>query len=474
MRQVKVSRRGLLAAGALGAAAPTTAIATPALGAPTSVAYDVGAPMAAPTFPSGWRDASRIVTSMQAGHGWTSTGTIGGSNFNDSAVFVRGSRSASITTNGAGATATLRRFGLPAIDLTGKALRLLLRVDNYTRVNTLNFFVGTSGLANNVKWRFNAHTSSSQIGLAGDWLVVTLQWSEINTVAGAYTLSPTGAPSTTSGFTDMQIQVSDKGTGPVTLWLQAVELIDSAVSTWPNGIVSITFDDSNASARLAIQKMDTLGFRGTQYTIADAIGTPGRLTLAELRSLQAMSGWEIAGHSYASAAHATRYPNLTAQQVDDDARSLKAWLVSNGFHGDSFAYPGGQYEKTVDGVPVDQLVARYFGSARTILSEVGVSTHAAIDAIPAAMPYRMRALSSVSSLSSGPNKPSKLTAAGGMLDKVASNGGWLNLVFHQIVTGAPTDPAEITQADFNLIMDAIAARGIPVIPVSDVVRRAGV
>lgn len=430
--------------------------------------------MLAPAFPSGWRDASSIVTSMQAGHGWATAGTVGGFNLNDSVVFVRGSQSASITTNGAGATATLRRFGLPAINLTGKALRLLLRVDNYTQVNTLNFFVGTSGLANNFKWRFNANTTSSQIGMAGDWVVVTLQWSEINTVAGAYTLSPTGAPSTTGGFTDMQIQVSDQGTGPVTLWLQAVEIIGSAVSTWPNGIISVTFDDSIDSARLAMRKMDTLGFRGTQYTIADAIGTPGKLTLAELRSMQTMSGWEIAGHSYASSAHNTRYPNLTAQQVDDDARNLKAWLVSNGFHGDSFAYPGGRYENTVDGVPVDQLVARYFGTARTILSEVGVSTHAAIDAIPAAMPHRMRGLSSVSSLSSGPNKPTRLTGAGGMLDRVASNGGWLNLVFHQIVAGAPTDPLEITQTDFDMIMDAIAARGIPVIPVSDVVRRAGV
>ncbi|MEO3927904.1 polysaccharide deacetylase family protein [Micromonosporaceae bacterium B7E4] len=414
-----------------------------------------------------------MVTAMQAGHGWTAAGTIGGSNLNDTAVFVRGSRSASITTNGAGATATLRRFGLPAINLTGKALRLLLRVDNYTRVNSLSFFVGTSGMANNLKWRFNASTRSSQIGLAGDWVTVTLQWSEINTVAGAYRLSPTGAPSTTAGFTDMQIQVSDKGTGPVTLWLQAVEVIDSGVSMWPDGIVSVTFDDSNASARLAIRKMDALGFPGTQYTIADAIGTPGKLTLAELRSLQDTSGWEIAGHSYGSSAHATRYPKLTAQQVDDDARELKAWLVSNGFHGDSFAYPGGQYEKTVDGVPVDQLVARHFGSARTILSEVGVSTHAAIDACPAAMPHRMRGLSSISSLSKGPNNHRKLTGKGGMLDRVATNGGWLNLVFHQIVTGAPKDPAEISQTDFNMIMDAIAARGIPVISVSDVVHRAG-
>lgn len=431
-----------------------------------------GSPM--PARRSGWRDASSVVTSMQASHGWTTSGTIGGSNLNDTTTFVRGSQSASITTNGAGATATLRRFGLPAIDLTGKALRLVLRCSDYTRINTLNFFIGTSSLANNFKWRFNSATASSQIGMAGDWVVVTLQWSEINTVAGTFTLGPTGAPSVTTGFTDMQLQVSDKGTGAVTLWLQAVEVIDSAVSTWPKGIISVTFDDSNDSARLAIPKMDTLGMRGTQYTIADAIGTAGKLTIGELRSLQNMSGWEIAGHSFASSAHTARYPTLTAQQVDDDARQLKGWLVSNGFNGDSFAYPGGQYETTSDGVPVDRLVSRYFGSARTILAEVGVSTHSTIDAIPAAMPHRMRALSSVSSLTTGQGNPTTLTAAGGMLDKVASNGGWLNLVFHRIVTAAPTDPAEITQTDFNTVMDAIAARGIPVIPVSDVIRRTGI
>lgn len=438
-----------------------------------SLAAKVGVGGTAPARASGWRDASSIVTSMQAGHGWTTSGTLGGSNLGDTTVFTRGSQSASITTNGAGATATLRRFGLPTIDLTGKALRLVLRCSDYTRVNTLNFFIGTSSLANNFKWRFNAFTSSNQIGMAGDWVVVTLQWSEINTVAGTFTLSPTGAPSTRSGFTDMQIQVSDKSTGPVTLWLQAVEVIDSAVTTWPKGIISVTFDDSNDSARLAQPKLDVLGFRGTQYTIADAIGTAGKLTMGELRSLQNNSGWEIAGHSYASSAHAARYPTLTAQQVDDDARSLKEWLVSNGFQGDSFAYPGGRYELTTDGVPVDQLVSRYFGTARTILSEVGVSTHTSIDAIPAAMPHRLRALSSVSSLTTGQGNPTTLAATGGMLDKVASNGGWLNLVFHRIVTVAPTDPAEITLTDFNTLMDAIAARGIPVMPVSDVVRRAG-
>lgn len=430
-------------------------------------------PMLAPATRGGWRDVSSIITSMQAGHGWTTFGTIGSSNLNDTTTYTRGTQSASVTTNGAGAAASLRKLAGSALNLTGKALRLVLRVSDCTKLTSLNFFVGTGGLANTFKWRFNALTASSQIGRPGEWIVVTLQWSELNAASGTFTLSSTGVPSVTTGFTDLQFQATDNGTGGVTVWLQAVEVIDAAVTTWPKGIVSITFDDSNSSANLARPKMETLGFRGTQYTIADAIGTAGKLTLAELRSLQNMSGWEIAGHSYASSAHTARYPTLTAQQVDDDARNLRAWLVSNGFTGDSFAYPGGQYELTSDGVPVDDLVARYFGSARSILSNVNVSTHSAIDAIPAAMPYRLRGMSSVSSLSVGSNNPTTLTGTGGMLDKIANSGGWLSLVFHQITAGAPTDPVQCSQTDFNTVMDAIAARGIPVLPVSDVIRRGG-
>lgn len=424
----------------------------------------------APSIRSVWRDVSSIVTNMQAGHGWTASGAAS-SNLNDTVTFTRGTQSASITTNGTGTAANLRRLAGTAVDLTGKALRLVLRVSDLTLVNTLNFFVGTGSLANNFKWRFNSLTASSKIGKAGEWIVVTLQWSELNLAAGAFTISATGAPSVTTGFTDLQIQVTDLTTGPVTVWLQAVEIIDAATTQWPKGIVSVTFDDSNSSANLARPKMDTLGYRGTQYTIADAIGTSNKLTLAELRSLQNMSGWEIAGHSYAGAAHTARYPTLTAAQVDDDLRNLRSWLVSNGFTGDSFAYPGGQYENTTDGVPVSDLVARYFSSGRTILSSTNVSTHSTIDAIPAAMPHRLRGMSSISSLSVGTNNPTTLTAAGGMLDKVAVNGGWLGLVFHQIVTGVPTAATDCSQTDFNTIMDAIASRGIPVLPVSEVLRR---
>jgi hypothetical protein len=41
---------------------------------------------------------------------------------------------------------------------------------------------------------------------------------------------------------------------------------------------------------------------------------------------------------------------------------------------------------------------------------------------------------------------------------------------HEITAGAAANANQCSQADFDSIMDAIAARGIPVLPVGDVLR----
>lgn len=414
-----------------------------------------------------WRPASWM-QNFQTGHGWTTTGTVGSSNLNDTSTFVRGTQCATITSNGAGASGNLARTGMTATDLTGKAIRLLLKVDDTTHVSSLNFFVGTSGMANNFKWRCWNVTSSTRMIQSGEWVTVTLQWADVNLAAGSYSLSANGVPSTTSGFTDMMFQVVDDAGGTVTAHLQTVELIPDTTTTFPSGVVSITFDDSWKSVHdYARPAMDTYGYRGTTYTIAEAIGSDSQhLSLADLRSVQDLSGWEVAGHAYMAAAHTARYPSLTAQQVEDEVRNLKAWLVSNEFTSDAFAFPGGQFGVTTDGVPVDQLVSKYFNTGRSI-NYLGTT-----EMFPPAMPRRMRALSSIGSvISTGdPANVTRLTGAGGMLDRCQRSGSWLILTFHQIVTTAPTDPVQCSVADFQTVMAAINSRGIPVLPVGDVIR----
>lgn len=328
------------------------------------------------------------------------------------------------------------------MDLTGKMIRLVFRVDDTTNLGKLVFYLGSGSLANYFNWQFHTHSSTAANYVqSGEWVTVHLQWADVISAAGTYSISSSGAPSTRSGFTDMSFAVYDNAGGPVTYHLQAVELVPDTTSAFPKGVVSITFDDSHKSVHdLARPAMDAYGFPGTIYNIADAIGTGAFLTIDQMRSLQDASGWEMGGHSYSTSAHTASYSKLTAQQVDDDLRSLREWLVSNGFTSEHFAYPHGAFQKTTDGVPVDLIASRHFTTARSIISET-------IETFAPAMPYRLKALTGINDGTGiGGTALSKVTGLGGKLDRCAKNGDWLILCLHRIVEGTPATSTEISRA----------------------------
>ncbi|WP_250007448.1 polysaccharide deacetylase family protein [Actinoplanes sp. M2I2] len=429
-------------------------------------------PIIAPRAVPRWAPAS-WTQNFQTGHGWSTTGgNVGTSNLNDTTEFVRGTQSVSITTAGRATAnaasvdqANVQRLGGAPLNLTGKAIRLLFKVSDVTKLRWISFYVGTSGLANNFRWRAHTNTTTQNWVQSGEWVMVTLQWGDVQAAAGSFSLTPDRVPSTRTGFTDLRFQVIDAGTGPCTVRLQSVEIVDDTKTSYANGLVSITFDDSWSdvfdNGRPA---MDTYGFRGTTYTIADQIGTAQKYNLAQLKAAQNLSGWEVAGHAYKGAVHEARYDGSTAAVVDADAAALRGWLVENGFHGDSFAYPGGRFGKTTDGVSVESLVARYFSTGRSIIAE---DTR---EAVPPPMPTRLRSLTGISSASAGLANPANLTGPGGLLDRAQLSGGWLILCFHRIVAGTPASSADCNRDDFAAIMRAISSRGMTVLPVGDVIR----
>jgi len=415
-----------------------------------------------------WRDPSSIVTLMQSGHGWTTSGTIGSSNLNDTSTYARGTQCATVTTAGGGAGANLQKLGMSAMDLTGKAVRLLLKIDDITHISFLNFFVGTSSLANNFKWIFQRATSSTSQNWiqSGEWVLVTLSWADINAASGTYSLSASGAPSTTSGFTDMRVQCVDDAGGTVTVHLQAVELVADTTETFPTGVVTIGFDDSYDTVyNLARPVMENLGFRGSLYTIADALGTAGFQTLPQLKTLNLL-GWEIAGHAYTRAKHDAGYNTLTGREVSDELRNLRAWMVSNGFLSAQFSYPRGFFGQTTDGANIEELTKQYFSTGRSINYE------STVESFPPPMPSRMRAVSSIGSVIGSGSRayPANLVSANGLLQRCHDEGSWLQLTFHKIVSGTAAATTECSVTDFTTIMNAIASLGIPVRTVDDVIR----
>ncbi|WP_106539963.1 hypothetical protein [Haloactinopolyspora alba] len=184
--------------------------------------------------------------------------------------------------------------------------------------------------------------------------------------------------------------------------------------------------------------MDALGLTATTYIIADRVDSdPDTVTSADLADAVA-SGWEIGGHAYSGVVHGASYEGVTTAEAQADMAELRDWLATNypdpGGHY-NLAYPHGRYGATADGNSVESLTRKAgFRSGRTILASVGSATHLQVAGVPEVMPYRIHAASSISELSGDQLNPDNLVAAGGMLDKTASNdAAWMNLVFHQIV-----------------------------------------
>lgn len=408
---------------------------------------------------------------FQAGHGWTAGGAgTASSNMNDTSTFIRGTQCATATTNGTGVQSSISNTALSPPNQAGKLIRLIFKIDNVANLDHINFYLGTSNFANFFQW--TPHTHSNVAGQqnyvqSGEWVTLTLQWADLVTSSGAFTMNTHGVPSVQSGFTCMRFAVYDNGAGPVTYHLQAVEVAADTSVTFPSGVVSVCFDDSYASQfALARPGMDAAGYRGTLFTIQDLVGSSGTyLTLAQLQQLAAVSGWDVQGHAWTGAAHAAGYNALTALQVQNEMRYLRSWMLANGFAGDVFAYPHGWFGPTTDGVAVDQIAAQYWAAARSIISdtsEVGPGP---------AMPLRMKSVTGINDGTAlGGTTVASLVATGGLLDRCAANADWLILTFHQIITATPADSTQCTQAGFQTVMTAIGSYGIPVLPVADVLR----
>jgi len=114
-------------------------------------------------------------------------------------------------------------------------------------------------------------------------------------------------------------------------------------------------------------------------------------------------------------------------------------------------------------VPIDQICSQYFSNGRSIVAET-------YETFPPPMPYRIRSQSAVSSAGT---TVSVITAVGHALDRCVNDGSWYVITLHDVIPGTPSVNTQISQADFSTLMAAISSRGIPVLPVADVIRNYG-
>jgi len=374
-----------------------------------------------------------INTTFQTGHGYTANS---GTWTADTAVFALGTQS--IKTTATTTSSTFRKLAQPALDLSGKDFAALIKVDDPTLLSQIHLYLGKSSLASYepVQAALGGISANSTI-LPNTWTWVYFSWAD----AG----NPVGTPDRTA-ITDWQLRVLGNSLTPVTVWVNAVGSYPRR-QAFPKGCVSFACDDGRLSqyTRMA-PTLDKYGYGATAYVIVEALGTAAKMTYDQVKELEDFHRWEIGGHAYTSAAHNNGMTTLTLPDLDVELRNLRNWL-QQGNHkaADLFAYPLG-----FDNPDVVDVVSRYFVNARQI-------TRAPFQNADLDQPYRMRSNSMSSS--------DPLSVAKVWIDKAAANGTWLTITMHDIVDGTPAAGTEWNTADFQALVDYVAASGVEVMPV---------
>lgn len=392
----------------------------------------------------------KLITSFQAGHGYANLNGVGtGNTFNVNCVTEAemGSQCVQFITSGNGGGVTAAKVGMAAIDLTGRVPAVLVKVDDLTKLRSIVLMLGSTGLANRYTWyaEIELTTRTGRRWLvSGEWVWITFPWG---------CAAVTGAPSK-ANITDVQVKAEDNTDGPVTIRFNAVGHT-KATTTWPNGVLSFSFDDNFLSTfTKAKPALDKYGFAATAFVICERLANPpvGYFTADQARNLQNLHGWDIGYHSYWGATHLAGFDQVTPEALLADVQLARQYLISEGFAAvDHLAYPMGYYDASVLA-----LLRPYFRSGRGNLA-----TMINRESLMPVDPMRTRIFWF--------DATTPVATITGAIDTAYANGEWLQLCFHELVAAGAV-AAQRTEADFQTIVAYAATKGIPVRTTSEVMR----
>jgi peptidoglycan/xylan/chitin deacetylase (PgdA/CDA1 family) len=370
----------------------------------------------------------------------------------DTSTYAIGSQSVYITSSGSGTQSKISGSFGTALNMTGQCLVVWLRVDNLTSLlgGYPRLFLGDVGLTNCYWWK--VYSSPTQPwALDGEWLRITLPFGSAQV---------TGSPSRAS-LAALTIQFYDNSAGTVTVHLGGVATMPEP-QAFPNGVVSLCFDDGYLSQyQVSAPQMDAYGYRGTGYLICETVfnyssGLYGNyMTEAMIQSLEAQNQWEFGSHAFTAANHNAGYVSIGDLAALADMRMAKLFLsnILGTRAPDHFAYPLGAF----DAATVANAAAT-FGSGRSISSIGGFPD----ETFPPATLPRLR--SYVLSEANG------IAAVPGYITEAAANREWLILTTHDVQASGAAGNLQFSLAHFQAVLADIAASGMPVLPISEVLK----
>ncbi len=209
---------------------------------------------------------------------------------------------------------------------------------------------------------------------------------------------------------------------------------DTGITKGP--IISFNFDDGFASAyEHGLPIFNAAGMRTTEYIITGFLDKPGRVTLANVKTM-ALMGHEIG-------AHTRTHPYLTkvsgAQAIQEICGSRKD-LIDRGITPDTFAYPEGDMNADIEAI------VREAGFSGARVTKPGLNSSASDI-------FALRYLG-VDVVQSWP----KVKQA---IDEAIQKQGWLILVFHRVDEDG--NPISVRHEEIQQIVDYVKAKKIPVV-----------
>jgi len=367
---------------------------------------------------------------FQSGHGWTVLGG-GASVSDDTTDFILGSQCASFATTTDGVARSVDKAGY-SVDSTGNQLTITFKITDTTNITSMYLFAGDTAFSNYYQWTICNDSTIDQFRWfkSNEWVTMTLNIGDA---------AVTGSPTRTIQKLRVRVGASN-GAASTTVRLGGIGLTPEP-SAWPNGVLSICFDDIYASTwTKARAKMSQYGYPGTLYAISDRISST-YMTADQLKALEAI-GWDIGVHGNLS------LPGLGPIAAQADVLREKAALAALGFRGiNHYAYPGGEYD-----VATMLMLKKHFTSCRTI-------SYRQMETARPADPMRLRAWSVSNSTSTA--------SINALLATIKANKGWAILVFHDIDDTAALS-TQYSTTNFGTVIDNINTLGIPVRTVADV------
>ena len=393
--------------------------------------YATGLASFKPRFWKEFPTAPTMFTEFAAGHGWTTNGgaLVDLNNTEDPRFGFQ-----CVKVSNPGSTIAVEKGSGANFDATGKALVVWMKIVNPVASPLITFIWSDATFANYYQWQPGPPSVNPQ-----GWHPYILSLADTQAVGG----SPT--PTT---MTRIKISFAANQAGD-TIYIGGVGTIPYPTATYPNGVVTFSFDDALGSIYTqARAKLDQYSYGANAYLIADRIGLNGYPTMTNLRDLEEFNGWEMSGHASTLERHVD-FTTLDSVTLDAELYAMKRWLQENRFRGaDHLAYPFGSANDATM-----QVTRKYFSTARSL------SPH--LMGTPHTDPLGLLCYA----FGTTGQTVAQIEAA---VDKAYTAGKWLMLCFHDI-TAAASSGGTISATDFATIVDYVHTKGMPVKTVSEVI-----